>query len=80
MDYETALAIGFVGLFVYFSLDFKKHYASQFHDTARNPFARFLAGVCVVVLSSTNPILAMIALSIVFFWIADVHLLSTIVL
>lgn len=80
MDYESLLAIGLVGLFVYFSIDFKKHYFSQFQDTARNPIARFFAGLFVVLISSVNPLLAMIALSIVFFWIADVHLLSTIVL
>ena len=47
MDLETILAIGLVGLFVYFSIDFKKHYTTEFHEAARNPFYKFLAGACV---------------------------------
>lgn len=80
MDLETILAIGLVGLFVYFSIDFKKHYTTEFHEAARNPFYKFLAGACVLYISNMNPTLGAIALAIVFFWIADVQLLSTIVL
>ena len=42
-----------------------------------HPAARFVAGAVVVGLSLRHPILAVLALIAVFFWIADVHLLST---
>jgi len=80
MDFETILTILLVGFFIYFSIDFNKHYMNEFHEASRYPIARFIAGMLVVYLSSINPILGSLALSIVFFWIADIHLLSTIVL
>jgi hypothetical protein len=80
MDYEMLLAALLMGLLVFFSLDFDKHYASMFRDSAHQPFARFLAGLAVCVIASINPFLAITGLMIVFFWIADVHLLSSFVL
>jgi hypothetical protein len=80
MDYETILSVVLVGLFIYFSVDFQKHYATNFHEAARNPFARFVAGIIIVCVAYANPKLAAVLFSIVFFWIADVNLLSTIVL
>ena len=77
MDYESLIAVALLVLLLFFSLDFDRHYGSGFHEAARHPFYRFLAGLLVVYLASINPILAMLALVIVFFWIADVHLLSS---
>jgi hypothetical protein len=77
MEYETILTVVLCGLIVYFSLDFEKTYANGFHEAARHPFARFLAGVAVTYIASENPRLAVLALIAVFFWIADVNLLSS---
>jgi len=77
MDYETSIAVLLVILILYFSLDFDKYYGNGFQEVARHPFYRFLAGLCVLYLASINPILAILALVVVFFWIADVHLLSS---
>lgn len=80
MNYELVLMIGLIGLLIFFSVDFKKHYTKEFQEAARNPFFRFVAGIIIIIVADFNPILAAILLSIVFFWIADVNLLSTIVL
>jgi uncharacterized membrane protein len=80
MNSEFALLVILFLLLIFFSVDFKKQYTKEFHEAARNPFIRFLSGLVVVFIASFNPILASIVLSIVFFWIADVNLLSTIVL
>jgi hypothetical protein len=48
------------------------------HESARHPFARFLAGLGIALLATLNPIHSVLALMIVFFWIADVNLLSSI--
>ena len=77
MDYETVVAVLLVGLVLFFSLDFDKYYGNGFHDAARHPFYRFIAGICVVYMASINPILAVLGLIVTFFWIADVHLLSS---
>ena len=77
MEYETIVAVFLVALLVFFSLDFDKLYGSGFHDAARHPFARFLAGLSVAGLASQNPLLGALSLVVVFFWIADVNLLSS---
>lgn len=77
MDYDAIVGAILVALLVFFSLDFDKHYADGIHEAARHPFLRFLAGLGVAVLATRNPILASLALIVVFFWIADVNLLSS---
>ena len=77
MDMDTYVAVILVGIVLFFSLDFDKYYGAGIHDAARHPFARFIAGMLVVFFASYNPILALLALIAVFFWIADVNLLSS---
>ena len=77
MDYETLGAVVLVGLLLFVSLDFDKHYVGAAHDAARHPFARFLAGMTVCLIAAVHPTLAALALTVVFFWIADVNLLSS---
>jgi hypothetical protein len=78
LDYQTILGVMLLVLLMFISLDFDKHYAPYVHDSARHPFVRFLAGMGVVLLATINPIHSILALMIVFFWIADVNLLSSI--
>jgi hypothetical protein len=77
MDNESMLAVILVALIVVFSLEFDKPYAPAVHSAARHPLARFLAGLGVVYLATINPLHAVLALVVVFFWIADVNLLSS---
>lgn len=77
-DSQTILGVFLLALLMFISLDFDKHYAPYVHDSARHPFARFLAGMGIVLLATINPIHSILALMIVFFWIADVNLLSSI--
>lgn len=60
------------------SLRFDLPYAYGLEAAARHPAARFVAGSAVVLLSLRHPILGILALIATFFWIADVHLLTTI--
>jgi hypothetical protein len=77
MDYESMLGVFLVALIVFFSLEFDKAYLPALHNGARHPLARFLAGLGVVYLAAINPLLAILSLIVVFFWIADVNLLSS---
>lgn len=77
MEYESGIATVLIILLLFFSLDFSKYYGSSIHNAARSPFVRFLAGLCIVLLANVHPTLAVLLFMIVFFWIADVHLLST---
>lgn len=77
MDYESLLGVILVALIVFFSLEFDKSYLPALHTAARHPFARFIAGLGVVYLADVNPLLSVLSLIVVFFWIADVNLLSS---
>ena len=76
MDINTSISVGLIALLLFFSLDFDKHYSFGTDELALNPFARFIAGITVTYLSTFNPTIGALALLVVFFWIADVHLLS----
>lgn len=71
------LGVILVALIVVFSLDFDKAYFPFLHNAARHPLARLGAGLLVVYLADYNPLLAILSLIVVFFWIADVNLLSS---
>ena len=77
VDTQTVTAVVFVALIVAFSLEFDRSYAPALHEAARHPFARFLAGLGVVALAAVDPLLAVLGFIVVFFWIADVNLLSS---
>ena len=77
MDYESLLGVLLVAMIVFFSLEFDKSYMPALHNAARHPFARFIAGLGVVYLADLNPLLSVLSLIVVFFWIADVNLLSS---
>lgn len=74
---DSIITVVLVALIVFFSLRFDKPYAPFLHEAARHPFARFIAGLTVVYLSTISPLLALLALIVVFFWVADVNLLSS---
>jgi hypothetical protein len=77
MEYDTILTVTLIGVLLYFSLDFNKHYSPMFHKASRHPFLRFIAGILIILAAEHNPLLAGVLLVIIFFWIADIHLLST---
>jgi hypothetical protein len=74
---QSMLSVFLVALIVFFSLEFDKPYAPAVHSAARHPLARFLAGLGIVWLATQDPLNAVLALIVVFFWIADVNLLSS---
>ena len=77
-EFQTVIGVALLGLLLFISLDLDKHYTSIIHESARHPFARFVAGLGIALLATLNPIHSVLALMIVFFWIADVNLLSSI--
>lgn len=76
-DTHTILTAVLVTLVIMFSLRFDRPYGSTLHSAARHPLARFIAGLTVVGLAAYDPMLGVLALLVVFFWIADVNLLSS---
>ena len=77
MDYGTIVAVILTVFLLYFSLDFDKSYSFGFRDAALHPAARFVAGLALAYIAQHHQLLASVILVIIFFWIADVNLLSS---
>lgn len=77
MDYGTIVAVILTVFLLYFSLDFDKKYSFGFRDAALHPAARFAAGLGLAYVAQKHQMLASVLLVVVFFWIADVNLLSS---
>ena len=75
-NYETLIAVILIVLLLFFTLNLDRHYTSTLHSAGKHPFIRFLAGAMIVFTATINPLLAMLSLLIVFFWIGDVHIVS----
>lgn len=76
-DTHTIVTAVLVAIVIMFSLRFDRPYSSTLHSAARHPLVRFLAGLIVVGLAAYDPMWGILALIAVFFWIADVNLLSS---
>lgn len=74
---DVVLCVGLLVLVSFVSLRFELPYGYGLDVAARHPAARFVAGAAVVALSFRHPLLAALGLVAVFFWIADVQLLSS---
>jgi len=74
---DVGLCVALLALVGLVSLRFELPYGYGLDVAARHPAARCLAGAAVVALSLRHPVLATLGLIAVFFWIADVHLLSS---
>ncbi len=59
------------------SLQFEKRYGSFFSSNAHYPGARFLAGFLLVLIAGMDPLLGALVLVILFLWIADTELVSS---
>jgi hypothetical protein len=72
------MTTGFVMVLILLTISFPMDV--EYHDTIRraayNPMARLIAISVVVALSLYSPFLALLGTLIVFFWLADIQLLS----
>ena len=78
MHYNFESIVGFflVVSLLTFSLHIQVPYYDSIRQAAYNPFMRLLAISSVVILASFSPILGILGALSIFFWIADVNLLS----
>jgi hypothetical protein len=60
------------------SFPFEQRYGKYMHESAHNPGIQFLAGLGLVSLATIDPLLGGLALLVIFLWIADVQLLSSV--
>lgn len=77
---ETTAVLGILLLACLFvvSFPFEAHYARQVQTWAHHPAARFAAGCALVGFAWLDPLLGALAFLVLFLWIADIQLLSSI--
>jgi len=61
-----------------FSLDFDRPYTATINKLAHHPAAKLIAGILLVLLAYLDPITAILYLIVIFFWFADIHLVSSV--
>lgn len=78
IESKTVLGILLLLALFFVSTPFETSYAKELQTLALNPAARFLAGLLLVGLAHIDPILGGLTFLVLFFWIADIQLLSSI--
>lgn len=72
------LATVLILMLVFISLPFERRYGKELTELAHNPAARFLGGVGLLLLANMDPILGGLGFLLLFLWIADIQLLSSV--
>jgi hypothetical protein len=77
---EGKFALGAILLLCLFmvSFQFEQRYTKLIQESAHHPGIQFLAGLALVSIATMDPLLGGLALLVIFLWIADVQLLSSI--
>jgi hypothetical protein len=72
----TVLLLGWVVLM--FTFPFEQKYEEQLREYSREPLFRTILGLLLIISASVSVPIAILLFLIMFFWITDVHLVSTI--
>ncbi len=78
MEGKFALGVVLLACLFLVSFPFEQRYARLMQESAHNPGMQFLAGLALVLIASVDPLLGGLALLVLFLWLADVQLLSSI--
>ncbi len=78
MEYQTWLGIGLLVCLILVSVPFERRYSKMISYQAQTPSARFFAGIVLILLASQDPMLGALAFLVLFLWVADIQLLSSI--
>ena len=76
VELATVLLLGWV--VVWLTFPFEQRYDETLRAYSREPFFRVLLGLLLITVSSFSMPVGLLTFLIVFFWIADVHLVSTV--
>jgi hypothetical protein len=76
VELATVLLLGWV--VVWLTFPFEQRYDETLRAYSREPLFRVLLGLLLITVSSFSMPVGLLTFLIVFFWIADVHLVSTV--
>jgi hypothetical protein len=78
MDIKFLLGAILLACLFAVSIPFETRYAGFLQRGAHNTGIQFMAGLALTLIAAIDPILACMALLVIFLWIADVKLLSSV--
>ena len=70
------LILGWV--IVWLTFPFEQHYDEMMRSYSREPIFRILLGLLLMLISAYSVPVALLSFLVLFFWIADIHLVSTV--
>lgn len=76
IELGTILILGWI--VVWLTLPFEQHYDENLRQYSREPFFRIILGLLLILISTYSIPVALLLFLIIFFWIADIHLVSKI--
>ena len=76
-EYKTVFAGILMVILFLISIPFEKKYNSYISYWAQEPVARLFAGILLLYLAYEDIVLGAIAFIILFLWMSDIHLLSS---
>lgn len=76
IEMGLVLLLGWV--VVWLSFPFEQHYDESLRAYSREPIFRILLGLLLMMISAYSVPVALLTFLILFFWIADIHLVSTV--
>ena len=76
IELGLVLVLGWV--IVWLSFPFEQHYDETMRSYSREPIFRILLGLLLMFISAYSVPVALLSFLVLFFWIADIHLVSTV--
>jgi hypothetical protein len=76
IEFGTILILGWI--VVWLTFPFEQHYDETLRKYSREPIFRILLGLLLIFISAYSVPVALLLFLIIFFWIADIHLVSSV--
>jgi hypothetical protein len=77
IDAKDAVGILLIVIILIALMPFEKRYNKTLNMLAQNPAARFIVSIAVLILTSYNLVLGGLGFIVLFLWVSDIHLLSS---
>ena len=76
IEFGVVLVLGWI--VVWLTFPFEQHYDESLRKYSREPIFRVLLGLLLIFISAYSIPVALLLFLIIFFWIADIHLVSSV--
>lgn len=76
IEIGSILILGWI--VVWLTFPFEQHYDETLRSYSREPLFRILLGLLLIFISAYSVPVALLLFLIIFFWIADIHLVSSV--